>query len=170
MNYHARLVLYLRDQGVIDKAEADAVLSPAGEGGYIKSERPMLLAEIRRLCLLQVGLVTTMSILLAFLHVSRIGAPAPAVLVADEAGASTESGFLNVLVDPWADVYVDGQFVDTTPFSRPLRLSEGDHLIELKNPYFQSVARPIKMTSGTRETLRQTLQQTLPKTQQPGKK
>src|SRR5690349_25082311 len=34
MNYHARLVLFLRDQRVITEEEADAQLHPAVAGGY----------------------------------------------------------------------------------------------------------------------------------------
>ena len=34
MNYHARLVLFLRDKGIITQEEADAQLHPAIAGGY----------------------------------------------------------------------------------------------------------------------------------------
>ena len=34
INYHARLVLFLRDKGIITQEEADAQLHPAVAGGY----------------------------------------------------------------------------------------------------------------------------------------
>ncbi|RMF56789.1 MAG: serine/threonine protein kinase [Calditrichaeota bacterium] len=43
-------------------------------------------------------------------------------------------GFLNIEVRPWAEVYIDGKLWDTTPLKKPLFLSAGEHLLELKHP------------------------------------
>jgi len=40
-------------------------------------------------------------------------------------------GFLKVVARPWAEVRVDGELYDTTPFADPIRLSPGQHTIEL---------------------------------------
>jgi hypothetical protein len=45
--------------------------------------------------------------------------------------------YLQVSVQPWADVYIDGIFKATTPVSAPIILPSGVHHITLKNPYFQ---------------------------------
>ena len=45
-----------------------------------------------------------------------------------------EVGALRVLVRPWADVIVDGEKVDTTPFSRAIRLRAGRHVVNLIHP------------------------------------
>ncbi len=45
--------------------------------------------------------------------------------------AAVVPGFLKVVVRPWADVRVDGELYDTTPFAEPIRLSPGSHTIEL---------------------------------------
>ncbi len=45
--------------------------------------------------------------------------------------------YLQISVQPWADVYIDNIFKTTTPISSPLILPSGIHKITLKNPYFQ---------------------------------
>src|SRR5207248_1786848 len=84
-------------QEVISQAEADAVLSPADEGSYIKRDKRRLPNELKQVSAIQAALTTALFILLAFLHVSRIGAPAPAVLVAAETEPGAPAGFLRVL-------------------------------------------------------------------------
>jgi hypothetical protein len=37
-------------------------------------------------------------------------------------------------VKPWADIYIDGQKVDTTPIAEPIEVEPGKHLISLENP------------------------------------
>ena len=55
-----------------------------------------------------------MALGVAFVHASQIGAPPP--VMAALAAAAKPPGFLKVLVDPWAEVCVDGKYTDTTPF------------------------------------------------------
>ena len=43
-------------------------------------------------------------------------------------------GHVFVLVDTWAEVYVDGEYRDTTPLKKPLIVPLGKHTITLKNP------------------------------------
>ena len=42
-------------------------------------------------------------------------------------------GFLRCLAQPWADIFVDDQLKDTTPMSKPLLLSVGNHTIRFHN-------------------------------------
>src|SRR6185369_15731440 len=123
MNYHARLVLFLRDQGVISTEEADAQLHPAIAGGYKTPSLPGPLgwAGIKRLASVQAAIAGVMAIVLLFLHASQIGAPAP-VMAAAPPPPPPPPGFLKVVVEPWAEVYVDGKLVDTTPFSKALAI------------------------------------------------
>ncbi len=61
-------------------------------------------------------------------------ARAPSVEAADRRAspvAATAPGFLKVVARPWAEVRVDGELYDTTPFAAPIRLSPGKHTIEL---------------------------------------
>jgi hypothetical protein len=47
------------------------------------------------------------------------------------------AGYIEVVADPWADVYVDGELVATTPTSARIALPPGKHYVKYKNPYFQ---------------------------------
>jgi serine/threonine-protein kinase len=51
---------------------------------------------------------------------------------------------LRVLARPWASVYVDGQFVDVTPFARPIPLRAGEHEVLLRHPSAPEERRFIK--------------------------
>ncbi len=57
-------------------------------------------------------------------------------------------GELRVLASPWADVYVDGKLVETTPFAHPLVLSAGPHRVTLRHPEAPDENRDIKVAAG----------------------
>ena len=57
--------------------------------------------------------------------------------------APAENGYLEVLADPWAEVYVDGVAVETTPFAAPIPLAPGVHYVKLVHPIFNSINREI---------------------------
>ena len=48
--------------------------------------------------------------------------------------APPSPGYLRVLATPWAEVWVDGQRVDVTPFARGIPLSPGTHYVTLVHP------------------------------------
>ena len=52
-------------------------------------------------------------------------------------------GYLQCTVVPWADVYVDEQYKDTTPLSKPIMLPAGKHLVRFKNNAFADVVKEI---------------------------
>jgi hypothetical protein len=141
---------------VITEEEADAQLHPAVAGGYKAPTLPGPLgwAGMKRLASVQAGILGAMAIVIAFIHASQIGAPrlqaAPIVLPPPP----KPPGFLKVLVEPWADVYVDGKLVDTTPFARALSIPEGVHQVALKNPYYVEENRKVMIKRGTTETLK----------------
>jgi serine/threonine-protein kinase len=58
------------------------------------------------------------------------------------------SGFLRVVANPWADVIVDGQRVDTTPMARQLSLAAGTHYVTLKHPKVKEQRRVVKIVEG----------------------
>ncbi len=45
-----------------------------------------------------------------------------------------QRGYLRVLATPWAEVSVDGQLVDVTPFARAIPLAPGTHFVTLTHP------------------------------------
>jgi hypothetical protein len=59
-----------------------------------------------------------------------------------------QAGFLRVVARPWAEVIVDGQRIDVTPFARPIPLAAGTHYVTLKHPAAGDERRVIKVTAG----------------------
>jgi serine/threonine-protein kinase len=62
--------------------------------------------------------------------------------------APAQAGFLRVVARPWAEVIVDGQRIDVTPFARPIPLAAGTHYVTLKHPAAGDERRVIKVTAG----------------------
>jgi eukaryotic-like serine/threonine-protein kinase len=62
--------------------------------------------------------------------------------------APAQAGFLRVVARPWAEVIVDGQRIDVTPFARPIPLAAGTHYVTLKHPAAGDERRVVKVTPG----------------------
>lgn len=58
------------------------------------------------------------------------------------------AGYLRVVAQPWAHVYVDGEHVDTTPFARPIPLAPGLHYVKLGHPQAPDERRTISLSPG----------------------
>ncbi|MCA9639086.1 MAG: hypothetical protein KC492_00295, partial [Myxococcales bacterium] len=59
-----------------------------------------------------------------------------------------QAGYLRVVADPWAHVIVDGEKVETTPFSEPIPLRPGTHYVRLEHPAAPTERRTITLASG----------------------
>ncbi len=68
-----------------------------------------------------------------------------------KAAPVSSKGFLKITVTPWAKLYIDGNYIDTTPIAKPIPLSEGTHKIKLENPGRKIHEEEIEIKSG--ETL-----------------
>ncbi|MBW2732993.1 MAG: serine/threonine protein kinase [Deltaproteobacteria bacterium] len=149
-NYRARLVLFLKDQGVISNDETTAMLHPALIGNYDQQGRPQRPRRQRRrslLGLVGVGLLgTAVGVGAGFWGGQRPSQqPDPEVrppLVCPEQNGKP-TGHLYVRAQPWANVEVDGKHVETTPFARPLVLAVGAHKVVLASPYMKRVVKKI---------------------------
>ena len=116
MNYSARLVLYTRDVGILTDQEADSILA-AGASRTPRSS-PVDARLVRH-----VGLASAVFFSLILGAGATIQAKSGRLSgdpdqFAAESGAPVvpeRAGSLEVVVDPWAEVYVDGQHVATTP-------------------------------------------------------
>jgi len=53
-----------------------------------------------------------------------------------------------VVVEPWANVIVDGEAFDTTPFARPIPLTPGTHYVRLEHPQAPTERRTIELVAG----------------------
>jgi serine/threonine protein kinase len=56
-------------------------------------------------------------------------------------------GYLICLATPWAEVYINDQYKDTTPFEKPIMLSPGKYKVRFKNTSFQDVVREVTVHS-----------------------
>jgi serine/threonine-protein kinase len=55
---------------------------------------------------------------------------------------------LHVVATPWADVWIDGRHVDTTPFARAIALKPGKHYVKLTHPGADSEIRTVSLVPG----------------------
>ena len=62
-------------------------------------------------------------------------------------------GYLRVLATPWAEVWIDGQLVDVTPFARPIALPEGIHYVTLVHPSAPIEKRTVTIVRGETRTI-----------------
>ncbi len=63
------------------------------------------------------------------------------------------AGYLRVLATPWAEVWIDGQRVDVTPFARPIALPEGTHYVTLVHPSAPIEKRTVAIVRGETRTI-----------------
>lgn len=69
-----------------------------------------------------------------------------------------QAAYLSVSVRPWADIYIDGKYIDSTPLKRPIALDGGTHEIELKNPYYKTHRQLVRATPGDTLVIQKRLQ------------
>ncbi len=62
--------------------------------------------------------------------------------------APRDRGLLRVVAHPWAEVYVDGELVDTTPVGRPIPIAPGRHFVTFRHPSAADEQRAIKIAAG----------------------
>ncbi|HVW26629.1 MAG TPA: serine/threonine-protein kinase [Polyangiaceae bacterium] len=75
------------------------------------------------------------------------------------------AGYLRVVVDPWANVVVDGVAVETTPFAHSIPLSPGVHYVRLEHPKAPVERRTVTLAAG--ETVLLDVKMDLPRPQVP---
>jgi hypothetical protein len=73
-----------------------------------------------------------------------------------------DAGYLTFVVDPWAEIWIDGQRVVVTPTAAPVALSPGLHYVRYYNPFFRSVNREVWVHAGETQALSETLEELAP--------
>jgi serine/threonine-protein kinase len=63
-------------------------------------------------------------------------------------GAFGLGASLHVVATPWADVWVDGHHVETTPFARGISLKPGKHYVKLTHPEADPEIRTVSLSPG----------------------
>jgi serine/threonine-protein kinase len=166
MNHNARLVMFLREIGVMTSEQADEVLSAVAprvlrsgrrDGGFLRSVAKWQAAA-------------SAAILLSGLTVQAAtgrwsGAPPGEPPVAIH---PSEAGYLTVSADPWAHVHVDGAHVLTTPAAQAVALKPGRHYVKYSNPYFKAVEHVVIVEAGKTARDQATLDQPIPIGDHPG--
>jgi eukaryotic-like serine/threonine-protein kinase len=149
MNHHARLVLFLKAQGVITELEAEEYLNPAALGaGAGALQQPNLQARNTvRAGMVAHGIVFGVLLLfLGLIHVAPLGATpsTPDVLIKE-----ARRGYVRVDARPWARIIVDGEPAGTTPLARPLELTEGRHELRFEHDWYEPIDRTIDIREGS---------------------
>lgn len=57
-------------------------------------------------------------------------------------------GYLRVLAQPWAEVSVDGEAIDTTPMARPIVVAPGRHFVTFVHPNAPEEKRTVDVSPG----------------------
>ncbi len=69
-----------------------------------------------------------------------------------EANFLEQVGYLLVVSQPWAEIYVDDQYRETTPLGEPLMVTSGNRKIRLHNPAFEDIITNVAI--GVHDTVR----------------
>jgi serine/threonine-protein kinase len=154
INHNARLVLFLRDVGVISENEAEEIL----KAGTTRAARA---AQGDRALVRSAAMMFTVLFLALAGSGGAIQASAGRFSSKDEmfgpendtAIVPQNAGYVELVVDPWADVYIDGELVATTPTAERVALPPGRHYVKYKNPFFQEQAAEIFVKPGATQRL-----------------
>jgi serine/threonine-protein kinase len=149
INHNARVVMHLREMGVVTEDEAEEILaaSTPNRTRRTNNERHIVRSAV---------------LVNAVLFAAILGSGGAIQAAAGRLGTSTgrfgaengapviphDAGYLRFVVDPWAEVRIDGQSVLTTPSARRVALSPGRHWLKFENPYFDEVNQEIWVRAG----------------------
>jgi hypothetical protein len=65
----------------------------------------------------------------------------------------SSAGYLRCSASPWAEVFVDGQYKETTPFAKPIMLSAGVHRVRFHHSAFPDITREVTIVPHDTATL-----------------
>lgn len=145
INHSARLVIFLREISLISDAEADEILEAAGSRSTRKRDhdRTMLRHVALSMSAVLTCIVASGGAIQALAHRNhpeQAEVPPAKPLEAIDQG---EVGLLEVVVDPWAEVYADGKLLAVTPTAERFRLSRGRHYLRFVHPLLEPEAREV---------------------------
>jgi len=151
MNQNARLVLFMKAQGVITELEAEEYLNPAALGaGAGALQQPNLQARnVVRAGVVAHGIVAgVLALFLTLIHVAPLDAtPRGTDVMTREA----QGGCVRAHGHPWADVCGERIDCGVPQTAKPLELREGKHVVRFEHDWYQPVERPIEVVAGTAE-------------------
>ncbi len=154
MNYSARMVMFLRDVGILSDGKADELLAAGAPRNLRRAAKDRNLIKHSAIVsgLLFGGILGAGGAIQAsagaFDETSQTTAVNPATSLSLE-----QSGHLRFVVDPWADVYLDGRKVMTTPDAEAIAVPPGEHFLRFENPFYQEAERTVRVTRGETERI-----------------
>ncbi|HOX46617.1 MAG TPA: serine/threonine-protein kinase [Myxococcota bacterium] len=151
IHYSARLVAFLAHRGVVGVEEAQRfVMRGVLEDAELVREDEGLPPPLRARTVAKVQAGLGAAVILWVLLVHLVAALSSAGVEAAPAGPP---GALKVVAWPWAEIFIDGAYVDTTPVDRAFGLSAGVHELTLKNPAFRTETRKVLIEPGRTQKL-----------------
>lgn len=149
INHSAKMVMYLRDVGVVAESEADEILQVGSTRSLRGARRDsqLLRSSLTVFGALCLGVIGTGGAIQAAAGTfdSEHQSESPAVI---KGPLTQHAGYVRLVVDPWAEVHVDGKLTAVTPISQAIPLSPGRHHLLFKNPYYQEVSEEVDVKTG----------------------
>ncbi len=148
MNYHARLVLFLRQQDIITQLEADEYLNPALGGPSASTLLQSNVANrrlVRRSLIFQGAVLGVAALMVALIHLAPIGRGGA------QAAPAAERGFVKVVAHPWGRILVDGSERGVTPMAAPIEVDAGMRRVRIENDYLPAWEKTIEVPAGKRD-------------------
>ncbi|MCP4444386.1 MAG: serine/threonine protein kinase [Myxococcales bacterium] len=146
MNYQTRLVLFLKSQDVLTQLEADEYLSPKmlAMGNALSQSKVQARRQMHHAIVVQGAILAIAALMVGLIHLAPVGAKVPAIVVHSE----PETGFVQVIANPWAEVFIDGVSVGLTPMAAPLQLEVGGHDLVLRNEFYPPHFETLEIAVG----------------------
>jgi serine/threonine-protein kinase len=148
MNHHARLVLFLRANGVITELEAEEYLNPSALGGQASSAQPNMQARhaVRAGMVAHGVTLGMLALMLGLIHVAPLGAtPDTKIPLTSTPGR----GYVRVHAYPWATISIDGKDVGTTPLTKAIEVPDGPHTIKFDHAWYEPVEKAIDVAGSS---------------------
>lgn len=161
-NYRARLLLFLKEQGIFSDDETRATLHPALIGDYLGRRPKLRIRKRARWPLAVLALLITVGalgvVVRTELRKKALGKlPRQTSAAACVEPRASEVGYLRVLAHPWARVEVDGKIERMTPFDAPIALTPGKHVVRLTNTYCEPLEEEVLIVSKKTTTMTRAL-------------
>jgi serine/threonine protein kinase len=153
MHFSGRLETYLFHNKLISREEAETFVAKESldDRSLVREDAglpPPL--RLRTIAKVQASLGAAVMLWILFVHV--VSGLNEAKSTAQPAGGPP--GALKVVAWPWAEIYIDGAFVETTPVARSFSLSPGIHQVTLKNPNYKTISRKVLIESAQPKKLK----------------
>ena len=151
-NYAARLVTFLEESGLVSRESAKEILEAGGSQGPRTSLTDRnAVSSVARVHAALLGIAAAVGIV-AQVVAPSVGSAGETVVVTAE-----ENAGIRVVAEPWAEIWIDGRHAETTPLDRAIRMTPGLHVVQLRNPAYETVSRTVRLRPGQIEEVRQTL-------------